>query len=254
MTLPSGMVSAVYQETGVPSYQGNPFIEALPPILERKQLRDGLGGSIELRPADIYLDGETRIHIISHLLDGFFQPLARHVELESKISIMLRQGYVGRNLATGDLSTHIQNGYERIMQGNLSAFRFDHVESTAKSLAFIGCSGSGKTSSLNRILATYPQLVHHPEHNFTQIVFLKIDCPHDGSLKSLCHNFFREIDSVLATNYVKRYAEKRHGVETLIAVMSHLANTHAIGLLVIDEIQHLSIRASGGAEKMLNFS
>ncbi|MGP9676906.1 AAA family ATPase [Halomonas sp. AOP23-I1-17] len=253
MTLPSGMVSAVYQETGVPSYQGNPFIEALPPILERKQLRDGLGGSIELRPADIYLDGETRIHIISHLLDGFFQPLARHVELESKISIMLRQGYVGRNLATGDLSTHIQNGYERIMQGNLSAFRFDHVESTAKSLAFIGCSGSGKTSSLNRILATYPQLIHHPEHNFTQIVFLKIDCPHDGSLKSLCHNFFREIDSVLATNYVKRYAEKRHGVETLIAVMSHLANTHAIGLLVIDEIQHLSIRASGGAEKMLNF-
>ncbi len=253
MTLPSGMVSAVYRETGVPSYQGNPFIEALPPILERKQLRDGLGGSIELRPADIYLDGETRIHIISHLLDGFFQPLARHVELESKISIMLRQGYVGRNLATGDLSTHIQNGYERIMQGNLSAFRFDHVESTAKSLAFIGCSGSGKTSSLNRILATYPQLIHHPEHNFTQIVFLKIDCPHDGSLKSLCHNFFREIDSVLATNYVKRYAEKRHGVETLIAVMSHLANTHAIGLLVIDEIQHLSIRASGGAEKMLNF-
>lgn len=253
MTLPSGMVSAVYRETGVPSYQGNPFIEALPPILERKQLRDGLGGSIELRPADIYLDGETRIHIISHLLDGFFQPLARHIELESKISIMLRQGYVGRNLATGDLSTHIQNGYERIMQGNLSAFRFDHVESTAKSLAFIGCSGSGKTSSLNRILATYPQLIHHPEHNFTQIVFLKIDCPHDGSLKSLCHNFFREIDSVLATNYVKRYAEKRHGVETLIAVMSHLANTHAIGLLVIDEIQHLSIKASGGAEKMLNF-
>lgn len=69
---------------------------------------------------------------------------------------------------------------------------------------------------------------------------MKIDCPHDGSLKSLCHNFFREIDSVLATNYVKRYAEKRHGVETLIALMSHLANTHAIGLLVIDEIQHLT--------------
>lgn len=253
MTLPSGMVNAVYRETGVPSYQGNPLIEALPPILERKQLKAGLGGSIKLRPADIYLDGETRIHIISQLLDGFFQPLARHVQLESKISIMLRGGYVGRNLATGDLSAHIQNGYERIMRGDLSAFRFDHVESTAKSLAFIGCSGSGKTSSLNRILATYPQLIHHPEHNFTQIVFLKIDCPHDGSLKSLCHNFFREIDSILATNYVRRYGEKRHSVETMIALMSQLANTYAIGLLVIDEIQHLSVRASGGAEKMLNF-
>lgn len=253
MTLPAGMVQAVYREAGVPHYQGNPLIEALPPILERKQLRAALGGKIEHRPTDIFLDGQTRIHVISQLLDSFFQPLARHIELESKISIMLRQGYVGRNLATGDLATHTQNGYERIMQGDLSAFRFDHVESTAKSLAFIGCSGSGKTSSLNRILATYPQLIHHPEYNFTQIVFLKIDCPHDGSLKSLCHNFFREIDAILATNYVKRYVEKRHSVETLIAMMSHLANTHAIGLLVIDEIQHLSLRASGGAEKMLNF-
>lgn len=253
MTLPTGMVQAVYREASVPHYQGNPLIEALPPILERKQLRAALGGRIEHRSADIFLDGQTRIHVISQLLDSFFQPLARHIALESKISVMLRQGYVGRNLATGDLATHIQNGYERIMQGDLSAFRFDHVESTAKSLAFIGCSGSGKTSSLNRILATYPQLIHHPEYNFTQIVFLKIDCPHDGSLKSLCHNFFREIDAILATNYVKRYVEKRHSVETLIAMMSHLANTHAIGLLVIDEIQHLSLRASGGAEKMLNF-
>ncbi|WP_421842155.1 AAA family ATPase [Marinobacter algicola] len=253
MTLPAGMVSAVYQNTGILSYQGNPLIEALPPIPERKQLIAGLSETIELRPSEIYLDGQTRVHIISQLLDGFFQPLARHIELESKVSIMLRQGYVGRNLATGDLSAHLQNGYERIKSGDLKAFRFDHVESTAKSLAFIGCSGSGKTSSLNRILATYPQLIHHPEHNFTQIVFLKIDCPHDGSLKSLCHNFFREIDSILGTDYVRRYGEKRHGVETMIALMSQLANTYAIGLLVIDEIQHLSVRASGGAEKMLNF-
>lgn len=253
MTLPSGMVRAVYQDTGIPSYHGNPLIEALPPIPDRKQLIAGLSEAMELRPTEVYLDGQTRVHIISQLLDGFFQPLARHIELESKISIMLRQGYVGRNIATGDLSAHLQNGYERIKSGDLKAFRFDHVESTAKSLVFIGCSGSGKTSSLNRILATYPQMIHHPEHNFTQIVFLKIDCPHDGALKSLCHNFFREIDSILGTDYVRRYGEKRHGVETMIALMSQLANTYAIGLLVIDEIQHLNVRASGGAEKMLNF-
>ena len=253
MTLPSGMVRAVYQDTGIPSYHGNPLIEALPPIPDRKQLIAGLSEAMELRPTEVYLDGQTRVHIIAQLLDGFFQPLARHIELESKISIMLRQGYVGRNIATGDLSAHLQNGYERIKSGDLKAFRFDHVESTAKSLVFIGCSGSGKTSSLNRILATYPQMIHHPEHNFTQIVFLKIDCPHDGALKSLCHNFFREIDSILGTDYVRRYGEKRHGVETMIALMSQLANTYAIGLLVIDEIQHLNVRASGGAEKMLNF-
>jgi len=253
MTLPEGMVQAIYNTSEVTQYQGNPLIEALPPLLDKRQLKDGLSGQIVFRPTDAYLDGQTRIHVISQLLDSFFQPLSRHIELESKLSIMLRQGYVGRNMATGELNAHIQNGYERVMQGNLDVFRFEHVESTAKSLAFIGCSGSGKTSSLNRILATYPQLVFHEKYNFTQIVFLKIDCPHDGSLKSLCHNFFREIDAVLATNYVCRYVEKRHSVETLIAVMSHIANTHAIGLLVIDEVQHLSVRRSGGAERMLNF-
>jgi hypothetical protein len=247
------MVTAVYQDTGIPKYQGNPLIEALPPIPGRKQLIVGLTETLDLRPSEIFLDGQTRIHIIAQLLDGFFQPLARHIELESKISIMLRQGYVGRNIATGDLSAHLQNGYERIKSGDLKAFRFDHVESTAKSLAFIGCSGSGKTSSLNRILATYPQMIHHPEHNFIQIVFLKIDCPHDGTLKSLCHNFFREIDSILGTDYVRRYGEKRHGVEAMIALMSQLANTYAIGVLVIDEIQHLNLGQAGGAERMLNF-
>ena len=253
MTLPKGIVAAVYKDSGITQYQGNPLIEALPPILDRKHLKRGLAGQVDFRPTDVFLDQQTRIHVISQLLDNFFQPLTRHIELESKLSVMLRQGYVGRNLASGELNTHIQNGYERVMEGDLSVFRFEHVESTAKSLAFIGCSGSGKTSSLNRILATYPKLIFHETYNFTQIVFLKIDCPHDGSLKSLCNNFFREIDKALATNYVKRYAQKRHSVETLIAMMALIANTHAIGLLVIDEIQHLSLKRSGGAELMLNF-
>lgn len=253
MTLPKGTVHAVYSSTDLDQYHGNPLIEALPPILKLQQVLEGLAERIDHRPEDVYLDPQRRIHRISQLLDGFFQPLSRHVALETKLSIMLRQGYVGRNMATGDLNTHIQNGYERVQQGDLDVFRFDHVKSTAQSLAFIGCSGSGKTSSLNRILATYPQLIYHEQYNFTQIVFLKIDCPYDGSLKSLCHNFFREMDAVLGTDYVRRYVQKRHSIETLIAQMALVASMHAVGLLVIDEIQHLNLKNSGGAEIMLNF-
>ncbi len=35
--------------------------------------------------------------------------------------------------------------------------------------------------------------------------------------------------------------------------MAQLAMNHSLGLLVIDEIQHLSLAKSGGSEKMLNF-
>lgn len=253
MVLPANMAKAVYSDPGIEQYRGNPLIEALPPIMTTQQIKQGLSGSIKFDPKDIYVDGPWRVHVISQLLDDFFQPISRHLQLESKLSIMIRQGYVGRNLSDGSLNAHLQNGYERVMSGELDVFRFEQVKSTARSLSLIGCSGSGKSSTINRILATYPQVIYHEQYNFTQIVYLKLDCPHDGSLKSLCHHFFRAIDAVLHTDYERKYALKRHSVETLMALMSQIANVHAIGVLVIDEIQHLSMSRSGGVEKMLNF-
>jgi len=253
MGLPNNMVKAVYQNPGVAKYKGNPFIEALPPIMSVQQIRKGLMGEVKFDPKELFADGRKRAHIIASLLDDFFQPLGSHLQLEEKISIMMRQGYVGRNLEGGALNSHMQNGYERIMTNDLDAFRFHHAKSTALSLLLIGCSGSGKSSTLGRIFSTYPQVIFHEKYNFTQVSYLKVDCPHDGSLKSLCIQFFRGLDQVLHTDYEAKYARKRHGIETLLALMSQAANTHAIGVLIIDEIQHLSLGRSGGVDKMLNF-
>lgn len=253
MSLPSNVQAAIYCDSDIPNYQGNPFIEALTPIMSTAQIKEGLIGKVNFNPGEAALDGSSRMHLIAQLLDDFFQPLASHLQLESKLSTMIRQGYVGRNINNGSLNSHMQNGYERVKTGDLNVFRFEHAKSTARSLSLIGCSGCGKSQTLTRILATYPQAIYHEKLNFTQIVYLKVDCPHDGSLKSLCHHFFSAIDRLLNTNYERKYALKRHSVETLLALMSQIANVHAIGVLVIDEIQHLSLSRSGGTEKMLNF-
>ena len=166
---------------------------------------------------------------------------------------MIRRGYLGRNIDDGSLNSHMQNGYERVQQGDLNVNRYSHVKSTALSFTVIGCSGAGKTVAINTIFSTYPQVIYHELYNFTQIVYLKIDCPFDGTLKSLCLNFFRGIDQLLQTNYEKRYGLKRNSIPTLMSLMGLLSNVHAIGVLVIDEIQHLSLSRSGGVEKMLNF-
>ena len=233
--------------------KNNPFIEALPLILEPQSFINILSGKVEFSESDKNASASLRSHMLVGLMNNFFQPITRHVQLENKISILLREGYVGRNINDDNLIMKLQEGYQAIQNGELASFSFKQRESTASSLAFIGCSGSGKTTTINRILATYPQCIYHPKHNFTQIVYLKIDCPHDGSLKSLCMHFFRAIDKVLGTNYEKKYGQKRHSIETLLPIMAQLSNFHAIGLLIIDEIQHLSIGKSGGAEKMLNF-
>ena len=251
--LSSNTISADYRETGIPRYNNNPFIEALPPILEPKSVIDALRSRVDIVYSDKRASPTKRAHLLVGLMNNFFQPIIRHVQLERKLSIMLRECYVGRNLKSGNLAHHLQEGYKRVKDGESASFQYGSLESTASSLAFIGCSGSGKTTTVNRILTTYPQCIYHEKHNFNQIVYLKIDCPHDGSLKNLCLHFFRAIDNVLDTNYQNRYGQKRHSIETLMNLMGQLSNHHAIGLLIIDEIQHLSISKSGGDEKMLNF-
>jgi len=246
-------INAEYKKTGVKRYDGNPFIEALPSILEPRDIISVIGDDVCFSESDKRATATIRSHMLVGLMNSFFQPIARHIQLENRLSMMLREGYVGRNIADQNLNKKLQEGYKRVKNSEISTFSYKNNESTATSLAFIGASGSGKTTTINRILGSYPQSIYHPKYNFTQIAYLKIDCPHDGSLKSLCMHFFRAIDKVLDTNYEKKYGQKRNSIENLIPLMGQLANHHAIGVLIIDEIQHLSIGKSGGAEKMLNF-
>ena len=246
-------IQAVYRDTGVEAYRGNPFIEALPPLQESVNSAASLKSSLQLTSLDLQKPRVIRAHTICRIPDDYFQPLGTHLLLSERISVMIRGGYIGRNPKTGDLQKHLQNGYERVQKGELDAFRFEDARSTAQSLLLIGCSGSGKTTSLHRILATYPQVIYHRELNVEQVVYLKIDCSHNGSLKEICLNFFRALDRALGSNYERRYGLKRHGIETMLALMSQIANAHALGLLVIDEIQHLSRSRSGGSQEMLNF-
>ncbi|MGF2259006.1 ATP-binding protein, partial [Acinetobacter baumannii] len=152
-----------------------------------------------------------------------------HMILSERISLMIRGVYVVRNPNTGKLQQHLQNGYERLQTRDLNAKRFDDNESTSHSMAIIGCSGSGKTTSLRRILNTYPQVIFHPTLNRHQILYLNIDCSHDVSLKALCLNFFRSIDKIIGSNYEKKYGMKRHGVETMLALIAQTANMFALG-------------------------
>ncbi len=61
----------------------------------------------------------------------------------------------------------------------------------------IGCSGAGKTTAVEAILAGYPQTIIHSEYQHVQLVWLKVESPHDASIKSLCINFFRALDVAL---------------------------------------------------------
>jgi hypothetical protein len=253
MEQPNHFVTASYQPTGIKRYDGNPFIEALPPILSVAQAGNSIKGKVEFHLSDRLADPKSRMHMVVSLLDDYFQPLSQHVQLQEKIDMMLRMGYVGRNISDGSLNRKLQEGYELIKSGGEATANFAVEKTTARSMSLVGISGSGKTSSLERVLETYPQIIYHEQQNFFQVTYLKIECPSNGDLESLCLNFFSAVDSVLGSDYERRYAKQRLSVPKMLALMRQTANNRAIGILVIDEIQRLSQVRSGGKEQMLEF-
>ncbi|WP_367187041.1 ATP-binding protein [Neomegalonema sp.] len=118
----------------------------------------------------------------------------------------------------------------------------------------MGASGIGKTRSVDRILRLYPQTVAHDEPMaLTQVVWLKLECPHKGSPRQLCISFFNEMDLLLGTRFQARHGSGRIALDEMVVHMAQIADRHALGILVIDEIQHLTQAPGAGREDLLNF-
>ena len=83
-------------------------VEALPPVLSVKQAGQSIKGKVEFHPSDRLADPKSRMHMVVSLLEDYFQPLSQHVLLQEKIDLMLRTGYVGRNLCDGSLNRKLQ--------------------------------------------------------------------------------------------------------------------------------------------------
>lgn len=133
----------------------------------------------------------------------------------------------------------------------------NNIRTTADCISIIGISGIGKTTAIERLLLMYPQVIKHFEYKGecftrTQIVWLKIDCPYDGNLSTLCKSFFKAIDDILGTRYLEKFGYSSHVTSTMMINMTKLAWRYGIGVLVIDEIQHL-LNTKNDKEEMLNF-
>lgn len=249
-------VTANYSDTGLSEYKGNPLIEALPQICQddialAKALSSRPNHSIE----ELKLHPRLRMHAVARLLNGeFFYPLPSHLSLEKKLSLMTRSGYIKRNPATNDDKRLIQENYLKTQGIDSRVEIFPTTDRAVQSTTLIGCSGSGKTTAVRKVLSTYPQLIEHPDHKMhQQLTYVIVECPYNGDLSNLCSNFFHSIDEVLGTTYHRRYVQQiRVGEKTLLQAMTQIAIDHSLGLLVIDEIQHLQDTKTK-RDELLNF-
>ncbi|MGC2236770.1 MAG: ATP-binding protein [Pyrinomonadaceae bacterium] len=249
-------VRAVYRKPELAEFEGNPLIEALPPIWTTEHVMKLLNRQ-PFNTDYVSLPDKVRYLKIQEALT-FFVPLDIHLDLEESFSSVIRMGYLGRNPRKEDYWKKIDKQLETFDQYTDQYESNEDPSWTASGFNIVGISGVGKSRSVLRILNLYPQVIHHSKYKnklFTesQIVWLKVECPRDGSLKDLCLSFFYSVDCILGTNYLETYSKGKPTIDELLLSMEIVASNHFLGVLVIDEIQRLSFAKSGGDTAMLNF-
>lgn len=249
-------VEADYQDPLLEDYRNNPLLEALPPIWDDKTVAKKLASNPSFNVAERELPVHLRMHCVQRISRDFFRPLSRHLDLQQSLSRLIRDGYVGRNPLTPNYAFRARkDAYELILKGHTNGYPVNTP--TSAGFALVGISGIGKSSSLMRILQMYPQVILHRKYKGQdmpapyQIVWLKMDCPHDGSIRGLCLNFLLAVDSLVGTKYYKKNTTKTS--DELLPIMAQAAAVHCLGVLVIDEIQNLQEAKDDRAAQMLNF-
>ena len=247
--------TARYKKTPVPIYQNNPLIEALPHILSKREAIRRLTNRPPYSPSNRQLSVEDRLHCVN-AIPLLVQPSTTMIRLENMFSRIIRMGYTNRNPYCNEFWKNLDQNIERLVSSESQGYR---CRSNINGTPISGISGIGKSTAINAICDLYPQDIDHGMYKnspfvHTQVVWMKIDCPGDASVKGLCLSYLLAMDEKLGTNYYYEYANNgRATVDTLLPAMARVAGFHSLGVLIVDEAQNLSEANVGGERKILNY-
>jgi hypothetical protein len=253
-------VDAIYSEQELWEYNNNPLIEALPDIFGEDDLISYFSSFPAVDQRDLQKRPAARFQMIQRV-KYYSIPWGIHKDIERNISSMIRRGYVARNpLNNQDFQKRlflINQQDEEDVDKTFSQYSLKDLQSSALTLSLIGISGVGKTTAISRIFNLYPQVIRHKEYNGMslvrdQIVWIRLECPFDGSLKTFCQDFFKKVDEILGTRYYEKYGNARNSRGKMMIDMERVATIHSIGVIAIDEMQFL-IKTKEAPEELLNF-
>lgn len=219
----------------------NNLLKHLPPMLYGKQLDDALTVLPPYDPNIIHADAATRLLALSDIYRVFLSnPMSR--EIYAKLYLGLLRSLQKK---TSQL-VPIQHGEN---QKAIHATESVGILGGADSFTIIGASGIGKSSSISRsiqLISKTPIIV--TENPYTQIIpCIIVQTPFDSSVKGLLLEILRAVDAKLGSDYCAKALHSRNTtVDTLIGSVSSVCINH-VGLLVIDEIQHIVGQKAGGA-------
>ncbi|SDR32433.1 ATP-binding protein [Pseudomonas moorei] len=235
-----------YKLIGMPEVDNNPLLAHLnlPPGTDDEAFI-ALGLRPDFQVEDRLLPSIFRRIRINRLRNFFVPAQPVHREALIGIASQVFHGYIQRNPLTPE-------GQRRLLGA-------PKEQSYKPTISFIaGHSGMGKSTLVDRILASLGQQVyHHTEFNKQpfpecQILWLRRNVPEHCTVKTLCSSFGDYTDRVLGNTLYERLftSARRDHRDQLITEIRKIITNHHVGLLVFDEFQNLSLMGVG-AEKII---
>ena len=197
---------AVYTKPSIKAFQGNPLIEALPPVKTDEELIELLTLIPKIQDNIETLKPHERKLVVVDL-ENFTYPLPEYLDFARQVEYALYKAYSAKIpfSPTTNHYLHYLDTDSTPVQPHTGRFDPKPI-----GITLIGPSGGGKNWMYERVLSLYPQVIEHQEYNgrelsVTQVVWLTVSCPPDGSLITFAASFLSALDEALGID--KYYKE-----------------------------------------------
>ena len=211
----------------------NPFLAAMPEMLPRNEFLSAIRSTPGLPHSLPQMSPEERRQSLP-MLASLFVPMHYMYAVYDQLYRAIRETYTTRTTM------------EEIEQINALFCNNKTVSyaTQAASSSVLGVPGIGKTSTIRRALETMPQVIEHTEYMgqpfyCKQILYLRIECPSDCSVKTLALNLLSALDRAIGSDYLHQLISLRSIAASAVATqVKILCMMHHVGLLLVDEIQN----------------
>lgn len=243
---------AKYVNAILPEHQGNPLIEALPEKKTWEELMNQFSNypdyAEEICDEPDPLVREEYLSRIKQLR----QPLHDYYECFRLIERAIKEGYSTKNPFSPSTRCYLHH----LVDEKPSIEPIDgYFQPNGDGITLIGDSGVGKTCMLEQILNYFPKVILHDTYHgkpmdvMKQVVWCKVDCSHNSSVRELCVDILSALDIALDRKRTSPGAT----IGALLVQIEQQIKSSFLGILVIDEMQRMKFRRTGGENNLLNF-
>lgn len=238
-----------YHNPFFPEYKGNPLIEALPEITHDKTVIKKLSHFPEYDESEREWPTHYRKHVIARLA-RMRTPIPEYLSVFRMVETALFESYLSKK----PFSPTTANWLHQLNKLDVGYVpRTGQFQSNARGMTVLGISGLGKTSMIKQIMSYFGETLHHEKYdgkplNIVQVPTLYVKCPHNGTLSGFCESIIRQLQTLLGD---KQKCESNIG--KMMNQIQSLVRRSFLGLLIVDDLQHLKLDKIGGEANFINF-